>query len=241
MPEPKMGRRMGSWESEVGNGQWMSTHLDFNVTRLWMTPTLLLIKTSDIWVPTCPREQAGPLKAESTEQVEQHKGADAKMHGMTQEQDAAEHDSREAWPVSTAPGTPQVGIKFNDVEISMSITMTPESCEAGIDFFTGMVIAKQMRAGGIAGSDRITMRWNDPSEGGPPAGYFIPKERAERRFWWDGDGRPFRAAEIPTRRKDMSESLRDVLCELGLQGGQETLRPRCGTFSKYSMGICSGE
>eukprot|EP00665_Eupelagonemidae_sp_cell47_P014970 gene14970-biopygen2379 len=101
--------------------------------------------------------------------------------------------------------------------------MTPESCQPGIDFFTGIVIAKQVRAGGIAGSDRITMRWNDPSDGGPPAGYFIPKERAERRFWWDGDGRPFRAAEIPTSRKHISESLRDVVRELNLQEYEDTL------------------
>eukprot|EP00665_Eupelagonemidae_sp_cell47_P016674 gene16674-biopygen4629 len=102
--------------------------------------------------------------------------------------------------------------------------MTPESCQPGIDFFTGMVIAKQVRAGGIGGGDRITMRWNDPCDGGPPAGYFIPKERAERRFWWDGDGRPFRAAEIPiSRKRIMSESLRDVVRELNLQEYEDTL------------------
>jgi len=55
--------------------------------------------------------------------------------------------------------------------------------EPGIDRFIGVVLQTPIAYGAFRGNDRILIRWNDPCEGGPPEGYFIPKQRTERRFW----------------------------------------------------------
>lgn len=98
----------------------------------------------------------------------------------------------------------------------MLIRMTPESCQPGVDFFIGLIVDKQIVPGRLSSSGQVVMLWNNPRDGGPPPSYFIPKKRAERQFWWDGDGRPCQIFGEQQRPLDVSESLRDILSEKDL-------------------------
>eukprot|EP00662_Eupelagonemidae_sp_cell21_P034123 gene34123-45568_t len=71
----------------------------------------------------------------------------------------------------------------------MRITMNPEGC-APDDFFTGAVLRKEVPVGGIRGGARIWIRWDDPKDEDRRRACGLSEERAERQFWWDGDGKP---------------------------------------------------
>eukprot|EP00662_Eupelagonemidae_sp_cell21_P024854 gene24854-48386_t len=58
--------------------------------------------------------------------------------------------------------------------------MTPEGCAPLLDLYTGVVTRVDRH--------RAVVRWDDPRAGGPPAACGIPRERPERREWWDTDG-----------------------------------------------------
>lgn len=86
-------------------------------------------------------------------------------------------------------------VPFDQAAIGMLVTMTPYGCAAGRDYYSGVVVAKD--------ADSATVRWNDPFDGGPAPRHLIEEERAEPRWWWDGEGR----AHVPLQGRTASAPL----------------------------------
>eukprot|EP00662_Eupelagonemidae_sp_cell21_P020987 gene20987-22986_t len=56
-------------------------------------------------------------------------------------------------------------IPFDKVEPGMRITMVPEGCGPN-ELFTGVVLRKDIRTGGIRGGARVWMHWDNPDDAG---------------------------------------------------------------------------
>eukprot|EP00662_Eupelagonemidae_sp_cell21_P049867 gene49867-43100_t len=105
----------------------------------------------------------------------------------------------------------------------MRVTMTPEGCEVGKEWYAGVVVAK--------GPESCWVQWAGDADGGPPPGV-VSEETEERVSWWDSDGQP-RTHTVPLLLKELREHAPARVAELR----RERVRGR-GALLRATAELC---
>ena len=98
----------------------------------------------------------------------------------------------------------------------------PEGCVPGQEIYTGVVVSK----GGLPGHEGVEVLWKDPDHGGPPHSAWLPKQRVERKFWWENGGMPkVVRADTCILDKQLRPHFSQGGWELGGNAGMRTASP----------------